>query len=276
MTQPIILAHGIARFDFLGNKLLHLDNSNDPHVDCAHYFKCIRTMLQHNGFDVTHSNVSFAASVEVRSADLLKQVQNVLQKTGASRVNIIAHSMGGLDARHMMFNDRQAGRIHEKIASLNTISTPHRGSPFAEWAVKNLPHLTSTLAKLGIDAEGLKDCTTTACEKFNADPKVKEFEAGCGVPINTFAGRSGFAATLGLLKPAFAIIDVKEGENDGLVSVESAKWNGNPHVAVWDDTDHLNELGWWDLDQIADFESEGSLLRRIHSNYLSIARNQCR
>jgi triacylglycerol lipase len=276
MAFPIILAHGIARFDFLGNKILHLDNSDDPQLDCAHYFKCIRTMLRHNGFNVWHSKVPFSAGVEVRSAALRDEVLKILKATGAPKVNIIAHSMGGLDARHMMFNDRNAGKIHEKIATLNTISTPHGGSPFAEWAIKHLPHLVSTLADLGLDAEGLKDCGTSACLKFNRDPEVIKFEAASGVPINTFAGASNFADVLFLLKPAFGIIDMAEGENDGLVSVESAKWNGKPHVAVWKATDHLNELGWWDPDQIADFESEGSLLRRIHANYISIAREQCR
>ena len=64
--------------------------------------------------------------------------------------------MGELDARHMLFNDRNKGKIHECVASLTTISTPHEGSPFADWGTDNFPKLIPVAQKLGLDLTALK------------------------------------------------------------------------------------------------------------------------
>ena len=130
MTYPIVLAHGVCRFDILWNESLNADNNDDPRVDRLNYFRGIRTMLKDKGYLVYHSKVGWAADVDKRGADLKENILKILRQAGAEKVNIIAHSMGGLDSRHMMFNDRSDGKIHERIASLTTISTPHSGSPF--------------------------------------------------------------------------------------------------------------------------------------------------
>ena len=52
-------------------------------------------------------------------------------------VHIIAHSMGGLDARYMISRLDMADRV----LSLTTIATPHRGSPFADWGTRRLGRL---------------------------------------------------------------------------------------------------------------------------------------
>ena len=123
MTYPIVLAHGVSRFDILWNESLDVDNNDDPKIDRLNYFRGIRTMLKDRGYDVYHSKVAWAANVDKRAADLKENILGILEKSGAEKVNIIAHSMGGLDARHMMFNDRDDGKIHERIASLTTVST---------------------------------------------------------------------------------------------------------------------------------------------------------
>ncbi len=105
---PIVLAHGIARFDFLLNFFsktldalgLNVDSPNDA----LHYFKGIAGHLRSHGFDVYHSSVSFAGRVDRRAEDLRNEVNKVLTLRGRKKVHIIAHSMGGLDARHMIVN----------------------------------------------------------------------------------------------------------------------------------------------------------------------------
>jgi triacylglycerol lipase len=271
MKFPILLAHGIARFDFLGNEILHLDNNDNPALDCKHYFKCTRTMLMGEGFTVRHSNVPFADSVDNRAAKLLTNVREFLEMTGSEKIHIIAHSMGGLDARHMMFNDRNAGRIHERIATLTTISTPHSGSPAADEISQNLPRLQPELRRLGISIAGLNDLTTQACRRFNSDVDVTAFESSMPTRIFTYAGRSSFHAVLLILKPFFRVIDAREGANDGLVSVQSAQWRTRPHQGVWENADHLNELGWFDVDHLLTGETSSQLLARIHDNYRGIA-----
>ena len=74
-----------------------------------------------------------------------------------------------------------------------------------------------------------------------------------------------------MLKLPFYIIEKQEGENDGLVSVQSAKWRDEYFKGTLDETDHLNELGWWDYDQLWAAESQDELLNRIHTFYERIA-----
>jgi triacylglycerol lipase len=271
MPFPIVLAHGIARFDVLGKTFSQWDNSEDPSLDSLHYFKGIRTMLRQNGFDAWHSSVSWAGSLQDRAEQLRGNVLNVLSRTNQKKVNIIAHSMGGLDARRMLFTDRNQGRIHERVAALVTISTPHNGSPAADWTLAHLPKAVPLLGKLGIDASGFKNLTTFDCAKFNNDPEVQHFEAASGVEVKTYSGKSGLLSTLTILKPFYELIRRHEGSNDGLVSVASAMFRGQPHVEVWEQMDHLNELGWWDIDQTTTGQTPHELLRSIHARYLRIA-----
>jgi len=273
MTYPIVLAHGVCRFDVLWNQFLRADDSDDPRIDKLHYFKGIRTMLQARGYRAYHSRVAWAADLNTRATDLKQNVLRILNESGAEKVNIIAHSMGGLDARHMLFNDRDRGKIHLRIASLTTISTPHEGSLFADWGLEHFPLLPEAFHKIGLDVGGLKDLRTEACKQFNNDPEVNAFETQCEsmIQFRTYAGKQDFWATFSLLKAPFRIIEQKEGENDGLVSVRSAQWRARYFKEVLNDTDHFNELGWWDPDQIAAGESPQKLHNRIHQFYATIA-----
>lgn len=275
MTFPIVLAHGVCRFDKVWSDILKIHNTDDPKLDNLHYFKGIRTMLMDNDFVVYHSNVSWAADVDTRAEDLRKNITDILQTQNCEKVNIIAHSMGGLDARHMLFNDRNSGKIHQHIASLTTISTPHSGSPFADWGTDNLPYVIPVAQQLGLDLNAITDLRTDRCQEFNSNAKVKEFEQNCeaNIVFQTYAGRQSFWSVFEALKLSFYIIEKQEGDNDGLVSVESAKWRERYFKEVLEDTDHLNELGWWDAAQMYCGESESDLKQRIHNFYLNVCIN---
>ena len=99
---PVVLAHGIARFDFLVAHVLRnlalVGLSLEPAADGLHYFKGIGRHLRRHGFDVAHTHVSFAAGVDTRAADLQREITTLLQARGKRKVHVIAHSMGGLDA----------------------------------------------------------------------------------------------------------------------------------------------------------------------------------
>lgn len=275
MTYPIILAHGVCRFDVLWQDILDVDNNDDPVIDDKHYFKGIRTMLMKKGYTVYHSNVSWAANVEHRADDLEKNVREILDKTGTGKVNIIAHSMGGLDARHMLFKNRKKSRIHESVAAVTTIGTPHAGSPFADWCLKYLYYVPPLLNKLGLDVNAVKDLGTETCLKFNNRPSVKEFEKiyGDKIQFQTYAGRQDYFGVFTALKEPYYIIEKAAGENDGLVAVDSAKWRKEFFKGVIDNADHLNELGWWDPSQILTGETPQMLQSRIHRLYARIAKS---
>ncbi len=82
-TYPIVLAHGIARFDALVDMLLDVDN--DDALDHKHYFKGIRTHLNSQGFHVWHTQVDWAGSVAKRSSDLKREVEAVLRRRAPRR-----------------------------------------------------------------------------------------------------------------------------------------------------------------------------------------------
>ena len=273
MTYPIVLAHGVCRFDILWNDSLNVNNNDDPEIDKLHYFKGIRTMLNDKGYVAYHSKVSWGAGVDTRAEDLKKNLFKILKDEKAEKVNIIAHSMGGLDTRHMLFNDRNKGKIHERVASLTTISTPHHGTTFADWGLENLSSIIPVARELGLDLNAFSDLRTNECKAFNENPDVKEFEASCSptIKFQTYAGKQKFWGVFNALKLPYYIIEKEEGENDGLVSVKSAKWKEEYFKGTIDKTDHLNELGWWDQDQVWAGESPEDLLRRIHKFYADIA-----
>ncbi len=275
MTFPIVLAHGVCRFDQLWSQALGINNTHSVKLDKLHYFKNIRTALVQEGFSAFHSNVGWAANVDARAEDLRQSLSDIITRENCEKVNIIAHSMGGLDARHMMFNDRKKGRIHRQIASLTTISTPHAGSAFADWGIGKLGFFIRIAQKSGSDISGLMDLRTDRCQAFNRNPEVVHFEKTCeeSILFQTYAGKQTFWPVFHILKFPFRIIKRLEGENDGLVSVESAKWREDYFKGVIEETDHLNELGWWSPDHMFCREGRKALQGRIKSLYLNIAMN---
>lgn len=69
-------------------------------------------------------------SVPANARALLRRGEEVLALEGAEKLNLIAHSKGGLEARFLLSSLGFA----PKAASLTTICTPHRGSrAAAEW-----------------------------------------------------------------------------------------------------------------------------------------------
>ena len=91
------------------------------------------------------------ASSDVRSAQLLDYVDDVLSCLCTEKVNLIGHSQGGLDARMLIGPLDRA----EAVASITTISSPHLGFQLADDVVESrglgpafldaLAVLTSTL-----------------------------------------------------------------------------------------------------------------------------------
>ena len=261
---PIILAHGIARFDELARRFI---KGWDGGGDRFHYFRKIRTALQKAGYTVFHTNVPWARDVETRAATLEQQVSEVAEAYG--KVHIIAHSMGGLDARHMLFNDGCPDAIVSKVASLSTISTPHLGTSLADAGIERFGDWIGRFPELQRMIGGLFDLTRERCFAFN--DRAESFERDNDVIYRTYAGAQEHGRRVCLvLKAPHTYITRHEGLNDGLVSVESATWrpalfNEDPIEA-----DHLNEVGWWDLSDLW-YELPGKLEERIQAFYLAIA-----
>jgi pimeloyl-ACP methyl ester carboxylesterase len=71
------------------------------------------------------------ASIDELASQLSLQIESLCATTGARRVVLVGHSMGGLIARTYIRNFGGAARV----AKLITLASPHHGSALARWAV---------------------------------------------------------------------------------------------------------------------------------------------
>jgi len=232
---PIVLAHGLFGFDEL-----RLAGSLLPGVQ---YWRGITEAMKANGIEVILAHVPAAGSIEERALQLGK---DIAAKADGRSVNIIAHSMGGLDARYMI-SRLQPDNV--EVKSLTTIATPHRGSSFADFCFqeigpKNLPRLYKIIEKLGMGTGAFSQLTRKyMAEEFNPktpdDPTVRYFSYGATVHPTIWSA----------FRQPHRIVEKFEGLNDGLVSVQSSKWGTYKGTLV--DVSHLdlinwtNRLRWW-------------------------------
>ena len=112
---PVILVHGLFGFDHIGIPGARL-----------HYFRGIVQHLESLGCHAHAVRLSPAASVPDRAKQLVAKIEAL----GHDRVDIIAHSLGGLDARYALTHLGLAARVR----SLVTVGTPHRGTWMAHWS----------------------------------------------------------------------------------------------------------------------------------------------
>lgn len=225
---PIVLAHGLMGFD-----TLKVAGSLVPGVQ---YWRGIVQAMQANGIEVITASVPPSASIEERA---LKLGQDIAKRADGRSVNIIAHSMGGLDARYMI---SQLKPENVDVLSLTTVATPHRGSAFADFMFeeigpKHLPRLYKLLEGAGLGTGAFKQLTTDyMINEFNPktpdSPDVRYFSYGATVHPRFWSA----------FRQPHKIVERIEGPNDGLVSVESAKWGTYKGTLV--DCSHLDLINW--------------------------------
>jgi len=239
VAPPIVLMHGMAGFtDIAGME----------------YFNGVPEALRADGYSVFTTSVDPFQSVEVRASQAAAQIDAILAETGATKVHLIGHSQGGLDARYVV----SALGYGDRVATITTIATPHHGSKVADVALGLIPGnavsataaladallgtATGTNADIGTQTHEL---TASYCDgTFNPanpdDPRVTYYSvAGRTQPwllVNP--------ATTDIVNPIFYsswfLEDAMEGDNDGLVSQASATWGQLLGVVP---ADHLDEIG---------------------------------
>jgi triacylglycerol lipase len=217
---PIVLAHGYFGFDVVLPWRLKRE-----------YFLGVRAALESRGFRVYVPRVSPAASVAQRARQLGHQVERL----GAKKVNIIAHSMGGLDARYAI---SKLG-LHDRVASLTTIGTPHAGTPLADTTAAIFGNRAFTRRVLaGFGGDGVFDLTTHSMLRFNEAVRDAPDTQYASV-VGAVSERADLVHTL--LAPGFAYMRRSVGPNDGLVPGESQRWG---EVLDEVEADHWAQIGW--------------------------------
>ena len=210
---PILMVHGVF---FRDSRYLN-------------YWGRIPQELEKNGAVIYYGNHQSAASVEDSGKELLERIKEIIDKTGCEKVNIIAHSKGGLDCRYAI----SALKGAPYIASLTTINTPHRGCEFADYLLSKVPEkqkeaiartYNAALRKLGDFnpdfLAAVNDLTAEACRKRNEFlPDVEGvYYQSTGSRLNVASG-GRFPLNL-----THKLVKYFDGANDGLVGEKSFAW----------------------------------------------------
>ncbi len=191
------------------------------------YWGRIPSVLSQAGAVLFYGQQDCWARTEENAKAVKARINQILDETKAEKVNIIAHSKGGLEAR-MAASSLGMG---SRIASITTIGTPHRGSKTIDRLLK-APNSLFNIAAFAVDNWiGLigdtkpdfyavcRDFSTEYAENFNREnPDVP------GVYYQSYAGVMKTPFSDVNLSTANFIVKMIEGDNDGLVTVESAKW----------------------------------------------------
>jgi triacylglycerol lipase len=260
---PIVLIHGMAGFDKLTVGPVSVD-----------YWNHVRDALARDGeFEVFETVAPPYDTSEVRAGALVTQIQDILQKTNRKKVNLIGHSQGGMDARVLASPNGYA--MGHLIASVTTISTPHHGSKVADVALGLVPGFAANTlndaasALLGVVQKTAYDIQSSAnllaqakelSTSYMADTFNPKYIDDMNVHYASYAGRTNLRSGAGvcdkstfpnlpnqldaaqpLLAPTALLLEEGKGVvNDGLVTVESAKWGEFMQCVP---ADHLQEVG---------------------------------
>ena len=213
---PLLLVHGVFFRDF-------------RHFN---YWGRIPDELIKNGATVYYGEHSSAASVYDSARELEQRILAIVKETGCEKLNVIAHSKGGLDMRAAIAKTSVA----PYVASLTTINTPHRGCEFADYLLEKVPkEQQDTIAntynvaakKLG-DRDpnfmaAVKDLTFSACAELNAEVKDAEgvyYQSVGSVLTKPSAGQFPLNMT-------YRLVHLFDGKNDGLVGEKSFPWGND-------------------------------------------------
>ena len=216
---PILMVHGIFFRDW----------------QKFNYWGRVPKELVRNGAEVYYGNQQSANLIAISAGELRDRIEQVIKETGAPKLNIIAHSKGGLDSRYAI---SKLG-MDKYVASLVTINTPHYGCNFVDSILAKVPDsLLQFVAKrynklftvLGDTAPnfelGLRELTHSNCAKLDSELPDKQgvyYLSVMSVMKNVFS--AGFPLNLGYM------LNRKDGTgNDGLVVKESALRGSNTYM----------------------------------------------
>ena len=210
---PILLVHGVFFRDY----------------KWFNYWGRIPKELKENGAQVFYGNHSSAASIANSAAQIKERVARVLAETGAEKVNVIAHSKGGLDCRWAI----SKLNMGEQVASLTTVNTPHRGCLFADYLLTKIPEeikekVAATYNK-AMKKMGEPNADFLAAVNDLTDAYCTALDGELPVPTGVYCQSVGSVmpkSDYGKFPLNFSYFLAKhfDGENDGLVSERSFEW----------------------------------------------------
>ncbi|MGH9676122.1 MAG: lipase family alpha/beta hydrolase [Candidatus Acidiferrum sp.] len=220
LRAPVVLVHGLLGFDRLQLAGWRL----------ADYFHGLEDMLSAAGNRVIVASLSPTAGIAERANQLKELID---RESPTEPVHVFGHSLGGLDSRYMI----SQLAMGDRVSSLTTLGTPHRGTSFADWGVHRFDVVLDRLFDFfGLPAQAFRDLTVASCERFNARvldrPGVRYFSVAGQLRLDWLSLQWHVPATM---------LEKLEGPNDGVVSVASARWG--EAFDVWNG-DHMSLVNW--------------------------------
>ena len=210
---PLVLVHGVF---FRDSKLFN-------------YWGRIPRTLKLHGATIYYGEHQSALTVKESARELASRIKLITERSGCEKVNIIAHSKGGLDCRYAISEFGLA----PYVASITTVNTPHRGCLFAEKLMNTLPEAlknkvatvyNTALTALGDESPdflaAIGDLTAEACQKLNESLTFPEgiFAQSIG-SVMEHPRKGQFPLNL-----SYRYVKCYDGENDGLVGEASFDW----------------------------------------------------
>ena len=258
LKYPILMVHGLG---FRDRKYLN-------------YWGRIPGKLKAAGCNVFYGNQDSSASVETNAEYLAKRIDAILKETGAEKVNVIAHSKGGLDIRCAIAKYD----LGSKVASVSTMSTPHHGSVTVDKLLKLPDPLVRLAAKVTdfvfrVLGDDKPDCynvfwqlTTTVSEEFNKKyPDAPETY----YQSYAFTMKSPFSDMF-IWFPSL-VVWLFEGPNDGLLTPDSVKWGNFRGVVTSNSRRGISHCDEVDMRRMRLTRKKGENVSDITDFYLGVA-----
>jgi triacylglycerol lipase len=200
------------------------------HLLGINYFRGLEARLKGSGHKAIFPDVPPLKTSVERATKLAARIDKEFPE---GEIHIIAHSMGGLDSRTLIGLDLNGLSTPGRIASLTTLSTPHRGSPVADLVTGSKPGdvfgglmfeaVSHALGLLSIPTGALEDLTTEGAKK--RIPDVARTHPHIRYRSHFAAGRAGLLPTCVILAPTHNYVHLVTGQpNDGVVALDSARY----------------------------------------------------
>ncbi len=214
---PVLLVHGL--------------NARDYTMTETPNWGRIPARLREMGTSVWFSNHDSWNGNDHNAAQIGEAVHQVIAQTGAPALHMIAHSKGGVDARRALY----LPGVAEKVFSLTTLATPHLGTRFS-----------TTLAHIPLVVHFVVAPIINAIARTQGDPHPDSWQVLHDTTLKNgrfveeeypdlpdieyrsyafVAERPHFHLT----NPATMVMNMFDGETDGVVPLRSTK---QPHRTI--------------------------------------------
>jgi len=206
---------------------VHGAGFRDKTFGFLNYWGRIPKLFKDYEIEVFFGGTDAWGTIEENAEIIKEKIITILKTNKTEKVNIIAHSRGGLEARYLI----SSMNMDYAVASLTTISTPHYGVKIMNIAT-DLPSILYKFISIFVNlwyrilGDKKPDFFTSSRQlskkymiEFNKKNSNKE-----NIYYQSYASMMKYFFSDLIFIFLHPLIFIFDGDNDGLCPVESAKW----------------------------------------------------